>query len=246
MPSPAPTQSQIQALLRSFLLAVLPSGVGVYEAQDSKVPEPSEPDFVIMTAIRRERIETNIDGYADCKFTASIAVGVMTVSAVATGLVAPGANVFGVGVAPGTIVGSQISGSPGLTGTYRVSPPQTVASETLSAGAQSIEQPTKITYQLDVHSPDVGRAADMAQTISTLMRDAYGVDFFANQSPNYGVTPLHADDPRQLPFYNAEQQFETRWVLECLLQCDQVVAVPQQFADAVAVDLIDVDAVYPP
>jgi hypothetical protein len=86
----------------------------------------------------------------------------------------------------------------------------------------------------------------MAQTVSTLMRDAFAVEQFAAQEPNYGVVPLLADDPRQRPFINAEQQVEWRWSVEAMLQANQVLSVPQQFADSASVDLVSVDAAYPP
>ncbi len=80
----------------------------------------------------------------------------------------------------------------------------------------------------------------------TRLRDGFGVEPFANQSPNYGVVPLYADDARQLPFTNDQQQVETRWVVDALLQANVVVSVPQQFADTVGLVLEDVDAVFPP
>jgi hypothetical protein len=49
-----------------------------------------------------------------------------------------------------------------------------------------------------------------------------------------------------MPFTNAENQSEWRWVLDAELQVNQVISVPQQYADAVTPTLISVDAVYPP
>ena len=45
---------------------------------------------------------------------------------------------------------------------------------------------------------------------------------------------------------NAEQQFENRWTIDVVMQANQVVTVPQQFASALNVELIEVDATYPP
>ena len=45
---------------------------------------------------------------------------------------------------------------------------------------------------------------------------------------------------------NDQQQYEWRWVVEAMLQANQVVSVPQQFADQVTVEIISVDASYPP
>lgn len=65
--------------------------------------------------------------------TGSIAGDVLTVTAVGSGAVRPGATISGTGVASGSKVLSQISGTPHGVGTYRVSiPNQTVASTTVA------------------------------------------------------------------------------------------------------------------
>jgi len=66
----------------------------------------------------------------DASFTASIAAGVMTVSAVASGTLAVGQTVYGANVLPGTTISSFGSGSGG-TGTYNLSTSQTVTSESM-------------------------------------------------------------------------------------------------------------------
>lgn len=70
-------------------------------------------------------------------YTASIAPGgsaaIMTVTAVASGTVLPDATISGSGVSAGTLVGEYISnGGVGGTGTYAVSPAQTVSSTTIT------------------------------------------------------------------------------------------------------------------
>jgi Asp-tRNA(Asn)/Glu-tRNA(Gln) amidotransferase C subunit len=225
--APTPTQSQIQIPLRAFLLSVLPGGVGVYQGQDNRVPEPIESDFVVMTAMRRERIETNVDTYADASFIASIAGAAMIVTQMQLGTIAAGALVFGTGVAAGTAV---VSG-PGGVGDYVVTGSQTVASEQMATGLENILQPTKVTFQLDVHGPN---SADNAEVISTLFRDDYATLWFRRNGYTT-VSPLHADDPQQVPFVNDQQQVETRWIVECLMQANQIAVVPQQFADQLKV-----------
>jgi hypothetical protein len=250
--TPTPTQSQIMQQLRSFLLAVLPATgsdnkpISVIAGQQNRVPEPASGDFVIITPIRRRRLATNLDQLEDVQFTASISGSTMTVTAVEIGELTPGATVYGANVALNTVVVSQQSGTPGGTGIYQVAPSQSVVSEVMGAGAQNYTQSTEIVFQLDVHSANVLDSADMAQVISTLARDSFAVDQFASQVPNYGVVPLHADDPRQVPFYNsAESQWETRWLLEFLVQVNQVVSAPQQAADAIDLDVISVEEAYP-
>ena len=246
--TPFPTQSNIQSALRSFLIAVLPPGVPVIAGQQNRAAEPMQGSFVVFTPIRFERLETNIDTYIDAKFTGSIVGTLMTISYVYpqfSGQIEVGSTIFGVGVAANTVVTALVTGDGGL-GTYTVSPSQTITSETLSAGSQDIEQPTKATIQCDFHSANDTDAGDMAQTVSTLLRDEFGVDQFANQSPNYGVVPLYSEDPRQTPFLNAEQQYEFRWSVDVYLQVNQVIGAPLQFADEVDVGIISVDAAYGP
>lgn len=242
----APTQSQVLTSLRTFLLAVLPTGVEVIAGDQNRVAEPDGDNFVVMTPLRIDRLRTNVDTSADVRFTGSIATNQMTVTAVAFGSIAVGAQVFGTGVTDGTKITALGTGTGG-TGTYTVSIPQTLTSRTLASGAKDLEQGAQIDVQLDFHTkPSDFSAADLAQTVSTTLRDEWGVEQFASQNPNYGVSPLHADDPVQRPFINEAQQYEWRWVVEAMLQADQVVSVPQQFADSVNVELVSVDAEFAP
>lgn len=238
----SPTQSNTLTALRSFLVSILATDVEVIQGQPNRVPEPKKPNFVVMTPMRRPRLSTNVDVPADVRFTGSIAAAVLTVTAVQIGTIVAGRTLFGTGVAAGSVVGAQLTGTPGGIGTYAVSPSQTVASRTLACGVVGITTPTMVAVQLDVHGPVAG---DNAQLISTLFRDPYATKQFAAQSPAYDVTPLYADDPKQVPFYNDQQQVEDRWVVEALLQVNPVVSVPQQFADSVSADVISVDASYP-
>lgn len=240
MPSVTPTQSGAFTALRAFLLDILPSGTEVLQAQQNRVPEPKADDFVIMTPRRRDRLETNIDRYTDTFFTASIADTTLTVSAIEYGALHIGSVIFGEDVAAGTVITELGSGAGGI-GTYTVSPSQTVAGEPMAAGEKTAMQPTLWVVQLDIHGP---RSADNAQIVSTLLRDLYGVDFIQAVDPN--VTPIDADDPKQIPFVNEQNQYENRWVVEARLQVNETVTgLPQQFADALTVELIEVDTTYP-
>lgn len=245
---PSPTQSNVYQQLRSFLLSVLPAGVVVVPAQQNRVPEPAGVAFVVMSSIRQERLETNVDSYSDGKFTGSISGTVMTITAVdpkfPNALIGVGSVVSAVGAAVGTTVIAILTGA-GQIGTYTVSPSQAVGSGTISTGTKQIMMPTKHTIQLDFHSADLSSAGDMAATVSALFRDEFAVQQFANQSPGYGVAPLYADDPRQMPWINDQQQVEWRWIVEALLQSNIVVQVPQQFADSVVLTPVSVDAKYP-
>ncbi len=70
---------------------------------------------------------------ADCVMTGAIATTVLTVSAISSGALVVGQVLDGVNVAPGTLITAQLTGSPGSTGTYRVSKSQTAASAAIDA-----------------------------------------------------------------------------------------------------------------
>lgn len=243
------------AALRSFLLAVLPPvgpdglPVEAIQAQTNRTPEPRGSTFCIMTQVRQERLSTNVDTYVDAKFTGAIAGGTMTISAVDprfNGEIEVGSTMFGVGLAANTRVVALGTGTGGI-GTYTVAPAQTISSRTLSAGSEQVKQSIKVSVQIDFHAdPAADISGDMAAVVSTLLRDDFAFQQFANQSPNYDVRPLYAGDPAQRPFFNDQQQVETRWVVEALLQANVVVSVPQEFADSVDVDVISVEATYAP
>lgn len=59
------TQDNSIKALGDFLTEILPFGIGVYQAQVNRVPQAGEDDFVLMTPIFKERIETNITNYID-------------------------------------------------------------------------------------------------------------------------------------------------------------------------------------
>lgn len=59
------SESQCLTALRGFLTGVLASGVEVVRGQDNRVPEPLSGDYVVMTPILRERLETNTTTYSD-------------------------------------------------------------------------------------------------------------------------------------------------------------------------------------
>lgn len=239
--TPTPNEFSINKALRDFLLDVLPTGTEVIRGQGNRTPPPKGQNYVVYWPLRRRRISTNKNTTADVRFTGSIAGNVMTVSAVGFGTIVLGSRLFGVSVADGTDILTQISGAAGGVGTYTVSVSQTLASQTLAAGGTDHLAPVEITLQLDVHGPLSG---DNAQVITTLMRDAYGVDKM--QESNVEVTPLYAEDPRQLVFANAEDQAEDRWIVEALIQANQVVRTPQQYMDAVVIELVEVDTTFPP
>lgn len=237
------TEEDIYLATWSFLTQSVATGTEVIRGQVNRVPEPASANFVVMTVIRRERIETNETSYRDYDVTGSISGSVLTVDAVGHGALESGMLLRGTSglIAVDTVVLGQLSGSAGGTGTYRVSGTQVIGSGVIYAGLRDDLVAAQLTIQLDVHGPD---STDNVTRISTLFRSEVGVDSF--EASGFAVAPLYCNDGRQLPFVNAENQYEDRWVLEAVLQISPTVSTPQQFADEVEVTTIEVDTTYPP
>lgn len=106
-------------------------------------------------------------------------------------------------------------------------------------------QATQVTVQLDIHGPE---SSNTVQIISTLFRDSYGCDKFT--ASGFDVQALHCTDPRQTPFLNEQQQIESRWTIDAVMQANPVVTSPQDFAAALRLwpvgDVKEVDATFSP
>lgn len=96
-----------------------------------------------------------------------------------------------------------------------------------------------ISMQLDFHGAD---STDNAQVFAVLFRSAYAVDYMAAT----GVSPDYCTDGHQMPFINGEDAWEDRWVLNAVMDCVIAINAPQQFANTLTVDVVSVDAAYPP
>ena len=257
------TEDIVMDALRNFLLGILPAGVEVVAAQGNRVPECRGVDFVTMNLVGQSRLATNLSDMTDVLFTGSIADAVLTVSSVEFGILKIGSPIYAPLVPVGTYISGFLSGSGGA-GTYTISPalslvltdalgnPLTdgagnVLTETslqagpVAAGSQEITQPNKVSIQLDVHGP---ASTDNMQIIVTLFRDDYAAQAFA--ASGYDIAPLFVTEPHQAAFINGEQQYETRWAMDVNLQVNPVLSIPQQYADAATVVLVNVDAAYPP
>jgi hypothetical protein len=237
----SPNESQINAALRSYLLSILPVGVEVVLGEQNRVPEPAGSDFVVFTPLFRNRLSTNWDVYQDVTYTGSISGTTLTITAApSTASLQVGSPVFGTSITLGTTISALGTGTGGV-GTYQVTPSQTVGSALIASGATQFTQPTQITAQLDVHGPN---SADNAQVITTLFRDGFTFDALGGTAGV--ICPLHADDPKEVPFMNAEQQYEVRWIVTALFQSNQVVTVTgQQFATQVTIPLHPVPEIVP-
>lgn len=234
-----PTEDEVELALWNFLTLLVPSSVKIVRAQVNRVPEPEGSDFIAFTPVFQERLSFNRDEAADVCFVGSIAGTVLTVTQLLLGTILDGSTLFGTGVTVNTVIVDQASGTPGGLGTYNVDKSQTVLSARMASGALVHTQQVQATFQLDIHG-DAG--GDTSRIVTTMFFDDYAVEQFA--ALNTMVSPLFCNDPKQLPFVNAEQQYEDRWVMEVTMQVNTIVTAPQQYADALAVDLVNVDATY--
>jgi len=242
-----PTETQVRAALKGFLVSVLPPGVEVLLGQQNRIPEPQATAYAVIWPLRHRRLATNLHSFQDCFFEGTIAVNTMTVGTVHGLPLAVGRQVFGPGVTPGTVI------TGGSGNVWTVAPAQTVADGILSAGAATFVMQTHLTYQIDSHgappapnNPVAGPdATDMARTISTMFRDAYATELFA--ATGFPIAPISVDEGQEVPWTNAEEQYEFRWVQEARLQCNfSVSGVPAEFATSADFSSVNVDVMFPP
>lgn len=105
-------------------------------------------------------------------------------------------------------------------------------------GSRSVSASWQVNVQLDFYGPDSG---NWASAFCTLFRDDYGCNALAPE-----VQPLYADAPRLAPWVSSESQWVHRWTVTASLNWRELVTVSQQFADALSVELVEVDAEFPP
>jgi hypothetical protein len=147
---------------------------------------------------------------------------------------AAGYTLYGPAVARGSAVTAVLP----TPGSYTVAPAQTVlAGSHIYAGRHLMQQPVDVVYQCDVHGPN---SSMNALAIQTTWRDEIGCELLAQASP-YGLAPLYAEDPRMVPFVNAEAQWEDRWVVDLHTQANLLVSLGQEFADRLGLELYPVD-----
>ena len=225
--------TEIMTAVRAVLLHLLPPGIEVIRAFGNRVPQPVTPDFCVLSELRRERLSTNRDKDTDIRLVGGIDGETLVVTSGPALL--PGYTLYGAAV----IAGSVVTGTLEQPDAYTVTPPQVVpAGSRIFAGRHAMLQPVDVVYQCDVHGLDSNRHA---WAIHTTWRDEAGCQLLAEASWPFGMTPLYAEDPRMVPFANAESQWEDRWVVDLHTQVNLVVSLGQEFAERLEVDLFAVD-----
>ncbi len=239
---PVPTRDTYYTALRSFMLAQLPPGIEIVQAQQNRVPQPAGSDFVTFNEIGRRRLSTNVTTYADCSFVGTVSGSTLTISTIHLGSVQIGNRLLGEAVQDGTAISGQQSGSAGGAGVYTLSVAQQspISGVPLATGAALISQPTEVTIQTDVYGPS---AADNTSILTTLLRDGYFDLWLTRQGyTDQGIGILDVGEPRQMAFIDGEDQYEDRWSFDVKLQANQVTSPSQDFADSINLDIIEADA----
>lgn len=99
---------------------------------------------------------------------------------------------------------------------------------------------TEQEIQVDIYGTD---SADRAEIIAILWRDFQACEFFP--ALNAEVQALYCSEPQLMPITNSEAQWESRWMITLHLQYNPTVSVPQEYADAANVTLVNVEATFP-
>lgn len=250
-----PTLSVTEALafisLRTYLLGVLPN-IEVFRGQVNLVPEPQGQDFAVMWPLFQNRLATNFTTYADNIVTGYIAGNVFTCTGIVqqetTPIINIGNPIFDLhaNISANTTIVKQLAANgptPGFMGTYQVSgAPQTIPPRIIYIDTRSDLVATQWSVQLDVHGPN---SADNSRVIEGLFRSEYATTVFDSSGlPLGNIAPLYCDEAKQIPFINAEQQYENRWVLDLQIQLNPVITTVQQFAQQLQAGLIPVDIFY--
>ncbi len=202
------------------------NAIPIIKGQVNRVPTPPVGDYAVIWPIMRNRLATNYDWVSDAQITGSVAGNLLTVGTVLSGQVIGGTSVYQIGSAAGLLIMSQKSGTPGGVGVYVLAGTGSITSQTLYVGSRNSIISTEIVYQVDIHG---AASADNATRLATLFRDQFAVDQFA--ATGIDLSPLYADDPRQIAFDNAEDQTEFRWSVDLHMQANIAITTGQQFAD---------------
>lgn len=115
--------------------------------------------------------------------------------------------------------------------------------QTLAPTEADIIEGIEVQVQIDCYGPqttettdNTGVASDWAQILSATLNDEFGCTALAPSN----LQPLYANEARMIPLVDGEEQYEERWSLDAHFQYNPVVTIPQQSANVLKLDLIDV------
>jgi len=131
--------------------------------------------------------------------------------------------------------GAYVSFTPGLRR------PLSTNRETRDDNSRTVSRPEQMSFQIDCYGQG---SSELAEMLNVLYRDAYACDLF--DSFGFSGAPLYAGDIQQAPYVNGEDQYENRYTFEIELQINSRVTVPLQSCNILGIDLVSVDATFPP
>ena len=158
--------------------------------------------FFVFKKYRTEATYVVTGAGATGSFTGAIAGTTLTVSAVTSGTIMPGATLAGTGVTAGTTIVSQLTGTTGGAGTYQISASQTVASTamTTSGGDATLSgYQTEVTKcrgaYLNALNIAGGNTTDPTVVAAAAVRDAC----YQSQASSYVSTKCTYIDTAKIP-----------------------------------------------
>ncbi len=95
--------------------------------------------------------------------------------------------------------------------------------DAFTADTKTISHNSQFDLQLDIHGPG---GSDIASAIVAVFTDDYGVGILEP----LGLGPLFASEGHQIPFKNAEDQYEDRWIMTLSAQIKPTVSTTIQSA----------------
>lgn len=142
-------------------------------------------------------------------FTGAIAspTGILTVSAVTSGVITVGDAITGTGVPAGTTITGFLTGTNGGVGTYQTSTTTAVASTTITETSRQLQVTAVTSGALVTGEPVSGTGVPAGSTITGQTSGAPG---------GVGVYTLSAPAQFALTAVTAQGAFETRWFVDSL------------------------------
>jgi hypothetical protein len=137
-------------------------------------------------------------------------------------------------VTPNPIVRGQVNRvPPPLTGYVLLTEMRSIDLETPTGSyddlSLTLSTPTQIDIQADFYGPSSG---DQIRAVKSVFRSVYATSQFPD-----GIKPLYCSDGNQSPLVTGEEQYEQRWTMTVSLQYNPVIAISQQSANALAMNI---------
>lgn len=105
-----------------------------------------------------------------------------------------------------------------------------------------VTQLEELVIQIDCYSKKTEKARLRAQTVKTVARTPFGVDFFKQ----YGISSLYAEELKNTTVVVDAKQYVQRWMTVLHLSYNHVVELDVDSFNAANVEVVNVDVRFPP